>query len=362
MRKESVINTRTLIPFGVNPILTENLLPFTEFICLSFPKLIMKRHLKIAWLILKETYNDFADNKALRMSAALAYYTIFSIAPILIIIISLCDIFYGKAAVEGSIYGHIQTFVGSAAALQIEQVIRNATTSNKVTWASVLGVISLLVAATGVFGEIQDSINQIWRLKAKPKKGWVKVIVNRVLSFSMLVGIGFILLVSLVVNSVLDYLGVELSRFLPYQAVYFAYYINLVITFITISLLFGVIFKVLPDARIKWRDITEGAVATAILFMLGKFAIGFYLGHTHAGYSYGAAGSIIVILLWVYYSAAILYFGAAFTRVYTRHKGRDIYPNEYAVWIKEVELENKESLQSPKNEPVLPVADTSGKK
>ena len=260
----------------------------------------MKKHLKIAWLIFKETYSDFSDNKALRMSAALAYYTIFSIAPILIIIISLCDIFYGKAAVEGSIYGHIQTFVGSAAALQIEQVIRNATTSNKVTWASVIGVISLLVAATGVFGEIQDSINQIWRLKAKPKTGWVKVIVNRFLSFSMLVGIGFILLVSLVVNSVLDFLGGQLSRFLPYKAVYFAYYINLVITFIAISLLFGVIFKVLPDARIKWRDIAEGAVATAILFMIGKFGIGFYLGHTHAGNSYGAAGSIIVILLWVY--------------------------------------------------------------
>ncbi len=309
----------------------------------------MKRQFKIAWLILLETYNDFADNKALRMSAALAYYTIFSIAPILIIIISLCDIFYGKAAIEGSIYGHIKTFVGSAAALQIEQVIRNATASNKVTWASVVGVISLLIAATGVFGEIQDSINQIWRLKAKPKKGWLKLLVNRVLSFSMLVSIGFILLVSLIVNSLLDFLGGQLSGFLPYQAVYAAYFINLLITFVAISLLFGVIFKVLPDARIKWRDITVGAVATAILFMVGKFAIGFYLGHTHAGNSYGAAGSVILILLWVYYSAAILYFGAAFTRVYTRHKGRDIYPNDYAVWIKEVELENKESLQSDKN-------------
>jgi len=310
----------------------------------------MKRHLKISWLILKETYNDFADNKALRMSAALAYYTIFSIAPILIIIISICDIFYGKAAIEGSIYGHIKTFVGSAAALQIEQVIRNATNSNKVTWASVVGVVSLLVAATGVFGEIQDSINQIWRLKAKPKTGWVKMIVNRLLSFSMLVSIGFILLVSLVINSVLDFLGGQLYGFVPYETVFMAYCINLLITFVTISLLFGVIFKVLPDARIKWRDITVGAIATAILFMIGKFAIGFYLGHSHAGNSYGAAGSIIVILLWVYYSAAILYFGAAFTRVYTRHKGRNIYPSDYAVWIKEVELENKESIQSEKNE------------
>jgi len=315
----------------------------------------MKKHLRIYWLILKETYSNFADNKALRMSAALAYYTIFSIAPILIIIISLCDVFYGKAAIEGSIYGHIKTFVGSAAALQIEDIIRNATTSNKVTWASVLGVVSLLIAATGVFGEIQDSINQIWRLKAKPKKGWLKLISNRILSFSMVVSIGLIPLVSLVVNSVLDFLGGQLSTFLPHEALYVAYFINMFITFVTISLLFGVIFKVLPDARIKWRDITVGAVATAILFMIGKFTIGFYLSHSHVGNSYGAAGSVILILLWVYYSAAILDFGAAFTSVYTRHKGRGIYPNDYAVWIKEVELENKESLQSKKNESDKPI-------
>ena len=283
------------------------------------------------------------------MSAALAYYTIFSIAPILIIIISLCDIFYGRAAIEGSIYGHLKTFVGSEAALQIEQIIRNATTSNRVTWASVVGVISLLVAATGVFGEIQDAINEIWRLKAKPKTGWLKLILNRLLSFLMLVSLGFLLLLSLVVNSVMNFLGVQLAGIMPIEAGYVAYLTNMFITFITTSLLFGVIFKVLPDARIKWRDITAGAVATAILFMVGKLAIGFYLGNSHVGSSYGTASSIILLLLWVYYSACILYFGATFTRVYTRYKGRDIYPSDYAVWIKEVELENKKSIQSNEN-------------
>lgn len=310
---------------------------------------IIRKNIATTWIIIKEAYDLFIDNKALRMSAALAYYTVFSIAPMLIVIISLCDIFYGKAAIEGNIYGQIQSFVGKDAALQIEQVIRSATTSRDITWASVIGVASLIFAATGVFAEIQDSINQIWRLKAKPKKGWLKLIVNRVLSFSMVISLGFILLVSLIVNSVLDMVGAQLLKLLPQVAVYVAYIINVLITFITISLLFAIIFKVLPDARIKWKDVIVGAVTTAILFMLGKFAIGFYLGRSHISSSYGAAGSMIIILLWVYYSAAILYFGAAFTRAYALHKGSNIFPNEYAVWIKEVELENIASIRAPKN-------------
>ncbi|MFP5040584.1 YihY/virulence factor BrkB family protein [Parasediminibacterium sp. JCM 36343] len=315
----------------------------------------MKKFLLKCWLILRESYNSFADNKALRMSAALAYYTIFSIAPMIIVIISLCDFFYGKAAIEGSIYGHLQTYVGKAAALQIEQVIRNATTSRDLTIASIIGVASLIFAATGVFAEIQDSINQIWRLKAKPKKGWLKLIVNRVLSFSMVVSIGFIMLVSLIVSSVLDMVGGQLLKFLPQLAVYVAYGINLFITFSTITLLFAIIFKVLPDARIKWKDVMVGAVATALLFILGKFVIGYYLRRSHVGTTYGAAGSVIVLLSWVYYSAAILYFGAAFTRAYALHKGSNIFPNQYAVWIKEVEMENKESIQADKNAVTTPI-------
>lgn len=313
---------------------------------------LVRRHIVSIWIIIKEAYQLFTDNKAMRMSAALAYYTIFSIAPMLIVIISLCDIFYGKEAIEGSIYGQIQGFVGKDAALQIEQVIRNATTSTDITWASVIGVASLIFAATGVFAEIQDSINQIWRLKAKPKKGWLKLIINRVLSFSMVISLGFILLVSLIVNSVLDIIGAQLLKLLPQVAIYVAYSINLFITFITISLLFAIIFKVLPDARIKWKDVIVGAVTTAVLFMLGKFAIGFYLGRSHVSSSYGAAGSMIIILLWVYYSSAILYFGAAFTRAYALHKGSNIYPNNYAVWIKEVELENKASIHAIKNKTI----------
>jgi len=310
----------------------------------------MKKKLTDIWLILIESFKNFFANKSMRMSAALAYYTVFSLAPMLIVIISLCDIFYGRAAIEGSIYGQIKGFVGDAAAVQIELIIRNATTSHDNLWGSCIGGVSLILAATGIFSEIQDSINEIWRLKAKPKKGWVKVIVNRVLSFSMVVSLSFILMISLVVNSVMDMIGNQLLKFMPEITLYLAKGFNLLLTFITISILFAVIFKVLPDARIKWRDVIVGAITTALLFVSGKFAIGFYLGSKHIGNTYGAAGSLIVILLWVYYSAAILYFGATFTRVYARYKGHDIYPNDYAVWIKEVELENKDSIQSGKNE------------
>lgn len=305
----------------------------------------MKWHIVSMWSIFKEAFFDFLDNKAFRMSAALAYYTIFSIAPMLIVIISLCDIFYGRAAIEGSIFQHLQEFIGFDAAIQVEQIIKNATISKDITWASVIGIAALTFAATGVFAEIQDSINFIWRLKAKPKKGWLKLIVNRLLSFSMVVSLGFILLVSLIVNSVLDMIGQQLLKLFPDITVYVAYGINLLITFLTISFLFAIIFKVLPDALIKWRDVIIGSVTTALFFMFGKFAIGYYLGKSHIGNTYGAAGSVVIILLWVYYSASILYFGACFTRVYAIRTGRNIYPNGYAVWIQEIELENKASLQ-----------------
>jgi len=304
----------------------------------------MSLSVKDIWQVLKQTFQDFGDLRITRMSAALAYYTVFSIAPMLIIIITLCDIFLGRDAIEGQIYGQIKSFVGSDAALQIQQLIRNATISKDVSWASVIGVVALILAATGVFTEIQNSINLIWRLKAKPRKGWLKMLLNRLLSFSMVVSLGFILLVSLVVNAALGLLTDQLVRAFPEAQVYIVYAINLLLQFIIISLLFGIIFKVLPDAKIKWRDVLTGAITTAILFMLGKFGISFYLGTRNIGNTYGAAGSIILILLWVYYSAIILYFGAAFTKHYAQFKGRRIYPNDYAVWTEHIEKETTGSL------------------
>ncbi len=280
-----------------------------------------------------------------RMSAALAYYTIFSIAPLLILIISLSAIFYGRSAIEGSIYGEIRSFVGNDAALQIQELIKNATIARGNAFASGASIVALVLGATGVFGEIQDSINFIWGLKARPKRGLMKILLNRLMSFSIIVSLSFILMVSLMVNTVLDLVSDRLVHIFPGIAVYVAYTINFLLTFIVIGFLFGTIFKVLPDARIKWKDVIVGALTTALLFMFGKFAITFYLGTKNISNTYGAAGSVIIILLWVYYSAIILYFGAAFTKHYAQFRGRRIYPNDYAVWTEHIEKEKTGSLQ-----------------
>ena len=301
--------------------------------------------MKSTFQVLKQAAIDFIDDKVLRMSAALAYYTVFSLPAMLLVIIWVSDLFLGREAIEGSLFNQISDFVGAEAAKQIEAAIRASRESQSGGIAAVIGIGTLLVTATTVFGEIQDSINYIWRLKAKPKRGFLKMLLNRLISFSMLVGLGFLLLVTLMVHSLLSLLLDRITELLPDLSSYLVYIINLSISFLVTSLLFGIIFKVLPDAKVKWRHVRAGAFTTAILFMVGEFLIGLYLGSNQAGSIYGAAGSLILILLWVYYSSMILYFGAEFTRVYAMHKGERIYPNEYAVWIQQVEIESEKALQ-----------------
>jgi membrane protein len=302
--------------------------------------------LATTWKIIKQSFVDFFSERVMKLSAALSYYTLFSLPGLLIIVLWISDIFYGKAAVEGTVYGQIADFVGRDAALQIQQTIRNATLSSDNKIATIVGLVTLIIGATSVFGEIQDSINLIWRLKAKPRKGWLKLLVNRLLSFSIIITLGFLLLVSLIINGILDAFISRLTMAFPEAQVIALYIANVILSFVITSFLFGLIFKVLPDAKIKWHNVRIGAFTTALLFMLGKFLISYYLGHNRMTSAYGAAGSVIVILLWVYYSAIILYFGAVFTRVYAIHTGSHIYPDDYAVWIKEVEVESERSLQA----------------
>ncbi len=304
--------------------------------------------IKTIWNSIKDAFGAFFEHNVLKLSAALAYYTIFSLPGLIIIVLWVSDIFYGHEAVEGKVYGQIASLVGSDAAVQIQETIRNAALSSEGSFATIVGLTTLIIGATSVFGEIQDSINLVWRLKARPKKGrgWLKLIINRLLSFSIVISLGFLLLVSLVLNGVMDALIDQLTRIFPETQVIVVYIVNLVITFIMTSLLFGLIFKVLPDARIEWKHVRAGAFATALLFMGGKFLISYYLGHSKMSSAYGAAGSIIVILLWVYFSAIILYFGAAYTRAYAICSGSHIYPNNYAVWIEQVEVETKQDLQN----------------
>jgi membrane protein len=270
----------------------------------------------------------------------------------LIIIISVSDIFYGRAAIEGTLYQQISAFVGIDAAIQIQQTIRGAALSNSSNFAAAVGVITLLFGATSVFTEIQDSINLIWKLKAKPRKGkgFLKLVFNRLLSFSIVVSLSFLLLVSLLVNGAMDALIHRLTAMFPQLTIVLVYILNLLLTFGITALLFAMIFKVLPDAKIKWKHVRAGAFTTAALFMAGKFLIGFYLGHSKLSNTYGAAGSVIVMLLWVYYSSMILYFGAVFTHVYAVFTGSGIYPNDYAVWIQQIEVESVKSIQQQPDE------------
>jgi membrane protein len=314
----------------------------------------MKFSVKDIWVVTKQSFSDFIDNKVFKLSAALAFYTIFSLPAMLIIVISVSDIFYGRAAIEGTLYHQISAFVGADAALQIQQTIRGAALSQSSYFATIVGIITLLFGATSVFSEIQDSINHIWRLKSKPKgTGFVKLVVNRLLSFSLVISLGFLLLVSLLINGLMDMLITRLTVMFPELTVIVVYAVNIIITFGITALLFAMIFKVLPDARIKWSHVRAGAFTTAILFMLGKFLIGYYLGHSKLSSTYGTAGSVIVMLLWVYYSAMILYFGAVFTHVYAVHTGSRIYPTNYAVWVQEIEVESAESIQQQPEEKVV---------
>lgn len=291
--------------------------------------------------ILKDTIKGFSQDKGLKLSASLSYYTVFSMAPLLLLIISLAGAFFGRVASEGRIFNELNGLIGSQAAQQIQQVIRNLELSGKTTMSVIIGTVTLIIGATTVFGEIQDSINMIWKVKAKPKKGWVKLIKDRLMSGSVIVGLGFLLVVSLIINGALVALNDVLKGYFPDITLLIFNIINIAVSFMVITILFGVIFKVLPDAKIKWKDVRAGAFFTACLFMLGRYLIGIYITTTGAGSPYGAAGSLIVILLWVYYTAAILYIGAEFTRVYALFRGARIQPADYAVFIEQKETEKE---------------------
>ncbi|RYF86809.1 MAG: YihY/virulence factor BrkB family protein, partial [Chitinophagaceae bacterium] len=295
----------------------------------------------------------FMDDRALKFSASLAYYTIFSLAPLLLLMISVAGLVLGKDAIQGKVFEEINGVVGNDAAKQIQAMIQNLEMSGKSTISVIIGVVTLIIGATTVFGEIQESINIIWQVKPKPKKGWVKLVKDRLLSGSLIVTLGFLLLVSFIVNGALLALNDKLKSFLPDITVVVFNIINIVISFLVISVLFGVIFKVLPDVKIRWKDVRSGAIFTAVLFMIGRLVIGIYIEKSGTSSTYGAAGSLIVILLWVYYTAAILYFGAEFTRAYADYKGVKLEPADYAVHVEEKETE-KDVDVLPKQHDIQP--------
>jgi len=289
--------------------------------------------------LLKETFSSFSENKVMKLSASLAYYTIFSMGPLLIVIISLCGLLFSKQAVEGKLYDILKNFVGSDTAFSLQTMIERVGKDDQSFIAGIIGFVVLMLGATSIFSEIQDSINIIWGIQAKPKKNWIKYLQNRFLSFSVIVSLGFLLLITLLISSLIEMVSNNLSLYFPNTTIIVFYVINLLLTIFISTLIFGTIFKVLPDARIKWKDIFAGALVTSVLFLIGKFAISFYISHTDVGSAFGAAGSLVVLLVWAYYSSVILYLGAEFTKAYASKYGGEIHPNNYAVKVQIVRIE-----------------------
>lgn len=302
---------------------------------------VIKTFLKL----LKETAIAFIDDNAFKLSASLSYYTIFALGPLLLIVISLSGIFLGRDAVEGRVFEQLHSLIGAQAALQTQEIISQAQGSYDTTLGAIIGGIILFIGATGIFTEMQGSINFIWSVKAKPKKGWLKYLINRALSFSLVLGLGFLLLVSLIINALITLFISELKeRFPNVELINIS---NTLLLMVVITGLFVVIYKILPDAVISWKDAWIGSVFTALLFLGGKSLIGYYLSASDMGVTYGAAASVIIILTWVYYSSAILYFGAEFTKVYALHSGEGIRPKQTAVFI--IKKESKEIPMSNLN-------------
>lgn len=302
-----------------------------------------KLTVKGLWNVLKGSFKAFGEDRGIKFSASLAFTTVFAIGPFLLLIMSLASLIYGQEAIEGRLFSQINDLIGNEAAKQVQDIIKNIQISGKTSFALVGSSIALFIGATSVFIEIQDTINYIWRVKAKPKRGWLKFLQNRLLSSSLIVSLGFLLIVSLVLNYIIQALSDLLTRYMSSVTVIIIDTINLIVSFLVTSVLFAIIFKVLPDVKIKWKDVKIGAIFTTILFMLGRYLIGLYIKTTGTGSTYGAAGSIIVILVWIYLASAILYLGAEFTQIYCEAYGGKITPAEYAVHIERREVEQEVS-------------------
>ena len=277
------------------------------------------------WHLIKEAAADWSHDRAPRLGAALAYYTVFSLVPFLVVVIALIGLVLGQEAAQSAILSHIATMVGDQSAAAIKDMIRRADQPSTGLVATVLAVVTLLFGASGVFGQLQDALNTVWGVEPKEGRGVWGFIKDRFLSFVAVLGTGFLLLVSLILSSALAAFGKWFSGLLPLPEA-LLHLFNFALSFVVVTGLFALIFKVLPDAKVAWRDVWVGALLTAALFTIGKYALGLYLGKSNVASAYGAAGSLVLILLLVYYSAQILLYGAEFTQVYANRLGERIVP------------------------------------
>jgi membrane protein len=299
-----------------------------------------KRLLSYSGRLLKTTFNHWLEDKAPQLGAALAYYTVFSLAPMVPVLLAVFGLIYGNSEdARREILQQLYSFLDRSSAKAVQDIATSASKPAASTVATVVGIAVALFGASGVFGQLQDALNIIWGVKPKPGKSLISFLRARFLSLAMVAGVCFLLLVSLMASTIITALGGYLEHLLPGGNV-IAWTIHLTLDVSIVTLLFAMIFKFLPDARLSWRDVRLGAALTTALFLVGKYALGFYLGSGAPGSAYGAAGSLITMLIWIYYAAQIVLFGAEFTRVYALERGRGIRPAKHAVLVvhKETEL------------------------
>lgn len=299
----------------------------------------MRKRFKTGWELTKKTFSQFIEDNPLDFAAIIGFYTIFSLPAILIITIRIAGAVFGQEAVRGEVVSQVGGIVGHNSAAQVQSIIENASQSEASTIGTIVGVVVMAFSATTVFVALQDSLNAIWKVKAKPEKGWIKLVVGRVLSLAMVVSLGFLLLVSLSVDVVLGLVYDFLMQELTGIAVYLVTIGNILFSILITTVIFAAMFKVLPDARVRWPNVWVGAVVTAILFALGKYVLTIYFQHDPLADTYGAAGSLVLILVWVYYTSIILLLGAEFTQVYSEERDRGITPTDTAVIVEKQEVE-----------------------
>lgn len=297
------------------------------------------KFLRKAWEILRQTVLNFFQDDSFSYASSIAFYTIFSLPAILIISLSVGATVYERDVVQEELINQISRLIGPGSAAEMEKILVNAALDSTGTIARIVGIATLIFSATTVFVSLQTSLNKIWGIKPKPQRGFVKYLLDRLLSLAMVISIGFLLLVSLIIDTLLVVLQTTLSRILEGWTLYIVTLTNILISLGLITVIFAMLFKVLPDAKIKWRDVWVGAIVTTLLFTIGKFLIGFYLGSSSVNSAYGAAGSLVIILIWVYYSTVIFLFGAELTSVYAEKTGSEILPYHHAVKFQLVEVE-----------------------
>jgi membrane protein len=294
--------------------------------------------MKHALDLLKQAAWDWFDDSAPTLGAAVAYYTVFSLAPLFIIAVAIAGLVFGREAAQGQIFDQLRVLIGDTSAAAMQDVVQSANSKPATgVLATIVGFVALIIGASGVFAQLQASLNAIWRVEPKPGRGLWGLVQDRVLSFGFILVVGFLLLISLILTAMIAFIGQWFGAFLPGVETLIQI-LNAILSLTIITLLFAMIFKFLPDVKIAWRDVWIGALITAGLFTAGKEILGLYLGKSGVASSYGAAGSLIVLLLWVYYSAQIVFFGAEFTKAYANQHGSRVTPAENAVAISKTRL------------------------